>query len=51
MTSYREFIHSNYFLLGWTGELLGSYSSEDDWGLECGPRELWGGGRVFKDLE
>lgn len=41
--SCREFIHSNYFLLSWTGELLGSHSSEGDWGLECGPWELSGG--------
>lgn len=30
MMSCREFVHSNYFLLGWTGEFLGAYSSEDD---------------------
>lgn len=37
-----EFIHSNYFLLSWTGE-LGLFSSKDDLGLECGWWTLFGG--------
>lgn len=37
MESRGEFIHSDDFLLSWTGELLGLYNSKDDLGLEWGP--------------
>lgn len=48
METCGEFIHSNYFLLSWTGE-LGLFSSKDDLGLERALWKLFRG--LFKDCE
>lgn len=51
MESCGEFIHSNYFLLSWTGE-LGLFSSKDDLGLERGWWKLFGGySRTVKHVD